>query len=165
MFRLKRPPMNLRPKAATARLTLPLGEGMRVREETARFMDTIRGRGLRPGGLSRGLSLLLSLALVLAPVVPAFAFVAKSGDAHAAHAVHNGKADISDHASHEQTSCAQHDSCAGQDRDCCAHCFGLVSLVQSAYLHSHPVQTPILTELHPRILVTFPDRPPRFLSL
>src|SRR3989344_3910891 len=165
MFRLKRPPMNLRPKAATARLPLPLGEGIRVREETARFMDTIRGRGLRPGGLSRGLSLLLSLALFLAPVVPAFAFVAKSGEARAAHAFHDGKTDISDHASHEQTSCAQHDSCAGQDRDCCAHCFGLVSLVQSAYLHSHPVQTPILTELHPRILVTFPDRPPRFLSL
>src|SRR3990167_2230648 len=115
--------------------------------------------------LARSLALLLSLVLVLAPVAPAFAFVATSGDAHAAHAFHNGKADISDHASHEQTSCAQHDSCAGQDRDCCAHCFGLVSLVQSAYLHSHPVQTPILTELHPRILVTFPDRPPRFLSL
>jgi cobyrinic acid a,c-diamide synthase len=115
--------------------------------------------------LSRGLSLLLSLVLVLAPVVPAFAFVAESGDARAAHAFHDGKADISDHASHEQTSCAQHDSCAGQDRDCCAHCFGLVSLVQAAYLHSHPVQTPVLSQLHSLVLVTSPDRPPRFLFL
>ena len=165
MFRLKRPPMNLRPKAATARLPLPLGEGMRVREETARFMDTIRGRGLRPGGLSRGLSLLLSLVLVLAPVVPVFAFVAESDDAHAAHTFHDGKADISDHASHKQTPCAQHDSCAGQDRDCCAHCFGLVSLVQAAYLHSHPVQTPVLNQLHPFFPTTSPDRPPRRFSL
>ncbi len=115
--------------------------------------------------LARGLSLLLSLVLVLAPVVPAFAFVAKSGDAHAAHAFHNGKADTSDHASHEQTSCAQHDSCAGQDRDCCAHCFGLVFFVQAAYLHSHPVRTPVLNELHPFFLTTLPDRPPRRFSL
>lgn len=44
--------MNPRPKAATARLPLPLGEGMRVREETARFTDTIRGSHPWPGGLS-----------------------------------------------------------------------------------------------------------------
>jgi hypothetical protein len=115
--------------------------------------------------LARGLSLLLSLVLVLAPGVPAFAFVAKSGDAHAAHAFHDGKTGVSDHASHEQMSCAQHDSCSGQDRDCCAHCFGLVSLVQAAYLHSHPVQTPVLSQLHSLVLVTSPDRPPRSCSL
>ena len=61
--------MNRRPKAATAPILqnpplplagegsgrgcpLPLGEGMRVREETARFMGTIRGSRLWPGGLS-----------------------------------------------------------------------------------------------------------------
>jgi hypothetical protein len=115
--------------------------------------------------LARGLSLLLSLVLVLAPVAPAVAFVATSGDAHAAHAFHDGKADISDHASHEQASCAQHDSSTGQDRDCCAHCVGLVSLVQAAYPHSHPVQTPVLSQLHSLVLVTSPDRPPRFLFL
>lgn len=115
--------------------------------------------------LARGLSLLLSLALVLAPVTPAFAFVAKSGDARAAHAFHDGKADISGHAGHEPAPCTQHDSSAGQDRDCCAHCFGLVSLVQAAYLHSHPVQTPVLSQLHSLVLVTSPDRPPRRFSL
>ena len=46
-------PMNPRPKAATARVPLPLGEGMRVREEIARLKGTIRGNVVWPGGLSR----------------------------------------------------------------------------------------------------------------
>ncbi|OGI48525.1 MAG: hypothetical protein A2151_08565 [Candidatus Muproteobacteria bacterium RBG_16_65_34] len=46
------PLMNLRPEAATARLPLPSGEGMRVREETAQSTDTIRGSGSPWGGLS-----------------------------------------------------------------------------------------------------------------
>ena len=45
--------MNRRPKATMARLPLPLGEGMRVKEETARsevqFTVAIRGRAVSPG--------------------------------------------------------------------------------------------------------------------
>src|SRR3989344_2761317 len=46
--------MNLRPKAASARLPLPrAGEGMREREESARFMASIRGNAIWPCGLFR----------------------------------------------------------------------------------------------------------------
>ncbi|MBI3777643.1 MAG: hypothetical protein HY274_01805 [Gammaproteobacteria bacterium] len=110
--------------------------------------------------LTRGLSLLLSLVLVLAPVMPVFASIAQSGEAHAVHVAHDGDLRADDpETDHHSKSCTQHDSSVGQ---CCAHCFGLVSLVQSAYFPSHPVQTPVLNQLHPFFLITSPDRPPRF---
>ncbi len=122
---------------------------------------------LRLKRLVRGLSLLLSLVLVLAPVLPAFASVAKSGAAHAVHVAHGNdhRADGPVPADQHSTTCTQHDSSVGHDRDCCAHCFGLVSLVQTAYFPPHPVQTPVLNELHPFFLITSPDRPPRGFSL
>jgi hypothetical protein len=117
--------------------------------------------------VKRAFALVLAVVMAAAPLSPVFAVVAGSGEAHAVHVSHGNdhQADGPAQADHHSTTCTQHDSSAGHDRDCCAHCFGLVSLVQAAYLHSHPVQTPILTELHPRLLATSPDRPPRILSL
>jgi hypothetical protein len=117
--------------------------------------------------LVRGLSLLLSLVLVLAPVLPAFASVAKSGEAHAVHVSHghDHRADGPSGADHHSTTCTQHDSSVGHDRDCCAHCFGLVPLVQAVYFPPHPVQTPVLKALHSFFLITSPDRPPRSFFL
>ncbi len=111
-------------------------------------------------------SLWLVLALVMAPVLPSFAMTLKAGDAHAVHVSHDGKhANTPDPAAPEQTPCTQHDSCNGQCCAFCAQCFGAVSMVLPDVSHAHPVQTPILTELHPRLLATSPDRPPRILSL
>jgi hypothetical protein len=117
--------------------------------------------------VKRAFALVLAVVMAAAPLSPVFAVVAGSGEAHAVHVSHGNdhQADGPAQVDHHSTTCTQHDSSAGHDRDCCAHCFGLVSLVQAAYLHSHPVQTPILTELHPRLLATSPDRPPRILSL
>ncbi len=114
--------------------------------------------------LARRLSLLLSLVLILAPVLPSFAFVAQSGDAPAAHAFHNGQGEMSNHASHEQTSCAQHDFCNGQCCASCAQCSGAVFLGQTVEIPLHPIQTPVLNELHSFFLITSPDRPPRSIS-
>ncbi len=113
----------------------------------------------------RGLSLLLSLTLILAPVAPALAIAAKSGDVHAAHTFHDGEAAMLDHTVHHPSSCAPHDS---SDDQCCGSCLqysGTVSFTHSVYLPSHPVQIPVLSQLHPLVLVTLLDRPPRFRIL
>jgi hypothetical protein len=114
---------------------------------------------------ARLLSLWLVLALAAAPVLPSFAMTLKAGDAEAAHVSHSGDhANMPDTDTPKQTPCTQHDSCNGQCCDLCAQCFSAVSPVSLDQIHPHPVQTPILTELHPRLLATSPDRPPRFLS-
>lgn len=116
--------------------------------------------------LARNLSLLLSLTLVLAPVVPAFAFVSHAADTHAVHAFHDSdQASAEVHADPKESPCAQHDSCNGQCCASCAQCSGAVLLAPSVHLPSHPVQTPVLNQLHPFFLATSPDRPPRRFSL
>ena len=117
--------------------------------------------------VKRAFALLLALIMAGTPLSPVFAVVAGSGEAHTVHVSHGNdhQADGPAQADHHSTTCTQHDSSAGHDRDCCAHCFGLVSLVQATYLHSHPVQTPALSQLHSLVLVTSPDRPPRSFSL
>src|SRR3990172_2688357 len=118
---------------------------------------------VRRFAVKRAFALLLAVVMAATPLSPVFAVVAGSGEAHAVHVSHGNdhQADGPAQADHHSTTCTQHDSSAGQDRDCC----GLVSLVQAAYLHSHPVQTPVLNQLHPFFLITSPDRPPRILSL
>lgn len=112
------------------------------------------------------LSLWLVLALVMAPVLPAFAMAIKAGDAHAAHVSHDGQqANLSDPTAEKQVPCTQHDSCNGQCCAFCAQCFNAVSPAALGYIQPHPIQTPVLTTLHPRIFVASPDRPPRFLPL
>lgn len=119
----------------------------------------------RPKSFARLLSLWLALVLAAAPALPAFAMTIKAGAAHAVHISHDGNhGNMSDHSAPKQSPCTQHDSCNGQCCAFCAQCFGAVSLLQLDQIRSHPVQTPVLAELHPRILVTSPDRPPRFLS-
>jgi hypothetical protein len=114
---------------------------------------------------ARLLSLWLVLALAAAPVLPSFAMTLKAGDAEAAHVSHSGDhANMPDTDTPKQTPCTQHDSCNGQCCDLCAQCFSAVSPVSLDQVHPHPVQTPVLTRLHPRISVASPDRPPRFLS-
>ena len=112
----------------------------------------------------RVLTLLLAVILAGTPLSPVFAKVAANAEAHAMQAAHDGdhRADGSVHADHGSKTCTQHDSCAGQ---CCAHCFGAVSLFQPAYIYSQPVQTPVLSLLHSLVLITSLDRPPRTFSL
>jgi hypothetical protein len=121
---------------------------------------------VRRFAVKRAFALLLAVVMAATPLSPVFAVVAGSGEAHAVHVSHRDdhQTDGPAQADHHSTPC-QHDSSAGHDRDCCAHCFGLVSLVQAAYLHSHPVQTPVLSQLHSLVLITSPDRPPRSFSL
>jgi hypothetical protein len=117
-------------------------------------------------GFSRVISMLLVVALVWAPALPSLAMAIKASDTHAVHATHEGNhGNVSDSAAAKQTPCTQHDSCNGQCCDICAQCFGAVSMLLLDVAHSHPVQTPVLAALHPRLLVTSPERPPRFLSL
>lgn len=115
---------------------------------------------------SRIISVLLILALAWAPALPAVAMMIKAGDAHAVHATHAvSHGNMSDVATAKQTPCTQHDSCKGQCCDVCAQCFNAVSPVSLQQVQPHPVQTPVLTQLHSRIFSASPDRPPRFRSL
>jgi len=108
---------------------------------------------------------MLTVALASAPALPAMAMMLKAGDAHAVHVTHEGgHGNVSDPAVTKQTPCTQHDSCDGQCCAFCAQCFSAVSVILLDQTHSHPVQTSILSGLHPRLLPTSPDRPPRFLS-
>lgn len=117
-------------------------------------------------GFSRVISVLLVGALVWAPVLPSLAMMIKAGDAHAVHITHDAShGNVSDTSTTKQTPCTQHDSCNGQCCDICAQCFGTVSMVLPDEARPHPVQTSNLTGLHPRLLATSPDRPPRILSL
>ncbi|MCR4302306.1 MAG: hypothetical protein NUV51_11900 [Sulfuricaulis sp.] len=116
-------------------------------------------------GFSRIISILLAVALAWAPALPSMAMMIKVGDAHAVHATHDGNhGNVSDPSTTKQTPCTQHDSCDGQCCDFCAQCFGAVSKVLPDDAHPHPVQISNLTELHPRLLVTTLERPPRILS-
>lgn len=110
--------------------------------------------------------MLLAVALVGAPVLPSLAMALKASDNHVLHASHEGHhGNASDSAATKQTPCTQHDSCNGQCCAFCAQCFSAVSLMFLDQTHSHPVQISFLTALHPRLLATSPDRPPRLLSL
>jgi hypothetical protein len=128
---------------------------------------SVRKRAI-PGALffvaKRAFVFLLALVVAGTPLSPVFAVVDGSDSAHAVPDSHDGdhRADGSAQTDPHSKSCPQHDSSVDQ---CCAHCFGVVSLVLPGYLHSHPVQTPVLNQLHPFFLITSPDRPPRFLSL
>src|SRR3990172_7640100 len=110
-------------------------------------------------GFSRIISMMLILALAWVPALPAFAMTIKAGDAHAVHVSHDGNhANMPDPSAPKQTPCTQHDSCNGQCCDLCAQCFSAVSPISLDQVRPHPVQTPILTRLHPRISVASPDR-------
>ena len=117
----------------------------------------------RMKGFSRVISMLLAIALVWAPALPSLAMTIYAGDAHTVHAGHDvNHENMSGPATTKQTSCTQHDSCNGQCCDFCAQCFGAVSMALPEEARPHPVQASILTELHPRLLATPHDRPPRF---
>lgn len=110
------------------------------------------------------LCLLLVLAIVIAPVLPAFGMALARSDVVSA--AHDGPAhDMSPHAADADilSDCTQHHDCHGQCCTFCAQCFTVVFFVQPDYVASHPVQTPVLSQLHSLVLVTSLDRPPRFL--
>lgn len=109
-----------------------------------------------------GLRLLLVLAMASAPVLSAF------GMADAVSTTHTGPVhDVSSHAvdAGALPDCDQHQNCHSQCCAFCAQCFTAVFFVQPDYVPSHPVQTPVINRLHSLILVTSPDRPPRFFFL
>jgi hypothetical protein len=113
-----------------------------------------------------GLCLLLVLAIMIAPVLPAFGMALAKSDAVSA--AHDGPAhDKSQHATDADTlpDCTQHHDCHSQCCAFCAQCFTAVFFVLPDYVVSHPVQTPVLSQLHSLVLITSPDRPPRFLFL
>jgi len=115
---------------------------------------------IRAFTIKYALAFLVALSVAFAPLAPVFAMVAGSGETQAVQAAHDGdhRAGGSIQTDQDPTSCPQHDSSTGQ---CCAHCVGVVSPFQPAYLPSHPVQTPVLAQLHSFFLITSPDRPPR----
>ena len=116
--------------------------------------------------LARVLPLLLALVIASAPVLPAFGMAPAKADAVSA--AHAGPAhDMSQHAADADTlpDCTQHQKCHGQCCAFCAQCFTAVFFVQPDHVLSHPVQAPVLSQLHSLILVTSPDRPPRFFFL
>ena len=113
---------------------------------------------------ARLLSPWLVLTLVVAPVLPTFAMAIKAGASHAAHVSRDDAPAKLDPAAPKQTPCTQHDSCNGQCCAFCAQCFSTVSPVSLDQAHAHPARTPVLAALHPRLLITSPERPPRFLS-
>lgn len=107
------------------------------------------------------LSLILTLALAAAPVMPALA----SASALDSAGMHVGHATQFDAAAHDQhKSCAQHDSCNGT---CCVNCAHSFSGVVSIQLQSEvirPVLTPSVQHLSFSCLFSLRDRPPRLLS-
>lgn len=112
----------------------------------------------------RFISFVLVAALLWAPVLPAFAFVSHIGDAHSGHIFNdNGETSVVVHADPKQSPCMQHDFCNGQCCDSCAQCASVTSFVYPVHSPLHSIQTPVLTQLHPQVLVASPDRPPRFL--
>lgn len=121
---------------------------------------------IRVFAIKHALMLLVALSVAFAPLAPVLAMVAGNGETHAVHApaAHDGdhRADGSTPADPHSRSCPQHDSGADQ---CCSHCFGAVSFFPSTYLSLHPVQTPVLSQLHSFVVITSPDRPPRLRSL
>lgn len=102
------------------------------------------------------LSLLLSLAVALAPVLPALASVSKAADPHAAHAAHMEKG-----TSAKQAPCAQHDGCNGQCCAACAQCFTAAISVAPVSKPSLPIQVPTKQHLHSYLMIAAHNRPPQ----
>lgn len=117
--------------------------------------------------IRRTLTFLLTTSVILASLAPASAAVAASGEEHVAHVAHGGDhgADGSSRCDQNMKTCTQHDSCVGQCGACCAHCFGAVFFALPLSVHAHPVQTPVLSQLHSFVLIASRDRPPRILAL
>jgi len=109
-------------------------------------------------------AVVVALVMTSVPVLPSFAMMADNTDIHAGHVFHDANAGKTPDVSvPDQAPCPQHDSCIGQ---CCAFCaqsFGAVSLFSPDQPQSQPLRISILTKLHPRLLATSPERPPRFL--
>jgi hypothetical protein len=105
------------------------------------------------------MALLVAVALLVAPVLPA---VAKSGtsDQPVAHAMHAHHA-VADAAADSSGACDSQESCHG---DCCAtcvQCFMADLGVLLASAPAHAVQAPVVNSLRSQLFSAGRDRPPR----
>ena len=106
------------------------------------------------------ISFALTLAIILAPVLPAFTSTSTDTAASTLHADH-GKIDgVTAHADQKPESCIQHDTC--NDRCCatCAECFVAAFDLSAPFVLTHAVQSPTVPRLHDRLMTATHDRPP-----
>ena len=114
---------------------------------------------------SRLLALALAVAVLSAPIVPAFAFnvlsPATDGASHHMSIVH----DYGDHADPQTVSdespCAQHDACQGQCCATCAQCSTVTAMSMEFLSPLHSVRTPVVPRLHASEILAQLNRPPR----
>jgi hypothetical protein len=119
------------------------------------------------------ISLAVSAALLLAPVLPAVAFAPMADDtAHAAHAsaadAGAGRSETpAPHADHgkaagsgKTSSCDQHAACSKTCCAACAQCFTAAFTLSSSLPSTSAIQSPTVPRLHDRLTVAPHLRPP-----
>lgn len=115
-----------------------------------------------PHMVSRLLAGVTAVALVLAPVFPAFGHT-RAADMPAAHTTvqHAEHADLTGTA--KTSPCSQHEGCSTQCCAACAQCFTAAVMILPSGALLHPVRLATASQLHPLLLVAPHNRPPQVL--
>lgn len=125
----------------------------------------------------RVVSLVVAIALLGAPGLPAMASAPMDATAHAAHAAHaahgavgadatalhvnHGKAgEMTGAEGPSTTGCAQHDQCSGKCCAGCAQCFTAAFNFSSVSTETYSIQFPTVLHLDDRLTVAAHNRPP-----
>ena len=114
---------------------------------------------------SRLLALALAVAVLSAPIVPAFAFNVLSPAMDYTLSQTSTAHDHGDHADTQtvpdENPCAQHDACQGQCCATCAQCFTVMASCMQIVPPLHSVRTPVVPRLHASEILAQLNRPPR----
>lgn len=108
-----------------------------------------------------GVSFALTLAIILAPVLPAFASAAADAATPALHANHGKTDGVTVHADQKPGSCIQDSSCNGECCVTCVQCAGAAFDLSAPFVLTRAVQFPAaVPRLHDRLMAAAHDRPP-----
>ncbi|MEK7815626.1 MAG: hypothetical protein AAB294_02265 [Pseudomonadota bacterium] len=105
-------------------------------------------------------SFALTLAIILAPVLPAFASASADAATPALHADHGKTDGVTVHADQKPGSCIQHDTCYDSCCATCAECFAAALGLLAPFVLAHVILSSAVPRLHDRIMAATHDRPP-----
>ena len=122
----------------------------------------------------RVISLVVAIALLGAPGLPAMASAPMDAAAHAAHGgasvanvgttvLHTNHGKVGEMAGADgqpATGCAQHDQCSGRCCAACAQCFTAAFDFSTASTETYSIQFPTVLHLDDRLTVAAHNRPP-----
>ena len=106
------------------------------------------------------ISLVVAVALLGAPVLPAVTSATADDAVHAMHADHGNTGKVASADDQSATGCTQHDQCSGKCCATCVQCFTAAFNFSIASIQTYSVQFPTVLHLDDRLTVAAHNRPP-----